>query len=278
MGTATGLPGAHLRRAGRAPRSAVARRAWDYLAGSEGYGRVDLRVDDAGQRVGARGESLPRHLASDAGLARMGAPRAGRTRRCCSASWTRRSTAGARRRPRHDGPVPASGAERSAPHDGRGTRGSGRSRRPTATASRRSPVPSGLFGDDEIPVALEVFDAAVAGSGDDTALGAGRRRGRSPAGSAGDRRPAPSGTYDLYWIAVDPAQLQTRGSALPLAEMERQLAGVARLVVVETAGRRGYARHSRRSTRQRGYTAAAAHPGLLCPGRRPGRLHQGHHR
>ena len=53
--------------------------------------------------------------------------------------------------------------------------------------------------------------------------------------------PCTVGTWDLYWIAVDPA-LQGAGSATLLVdEMERRLAGQARLVVVETAGRADYA-------------------------------------
>lgn len=48
----------------------VARRAWDYLAGSEGYGRVDLRVDDAGQVWVLEVNPCP-DISRDAGLARM---------------------------------------------------------------------------------------------------------------------------------------------------------------------------------------------------------------
>ncbi|HEX5817887.1 MAG TPA: hypothetical protein VFY20_03360 [Gemmatimonadales bacterium] len=49
---------------------AAARRAWDYLAGSEGYGRVDLRVDDAGQVWVLEVNPCP-DISRDAGLARM---------------------------------------------------------------------------------------------------------------------------------------------------------------------------------------------------------------
>lgn len=123
---------------------------------------------------------------------------------------------------------------------------------------------TGLFGDDEIPVALEVFDAAVAGSDDYTALGA----------DAGDAlagwicwgpTPCTVGTFDLYWIAVDPAQHNAGIGSLLLAEMERQLAGVARLVVVETAGRAAYA-PTRAFYERRGYTAAARIPDFYAPG------------
>ena len=50
---------------------AVARQAWDALASGEGYGRVDLRVDDEGQPCVLEVNPNP-DLSSDAGLARMG--------------------------------------------------------------------------------------------------------------------------------------------------------------------------------------------------------------
>jgi ribosomal protein S18 acetylase RimI-like enzyme len=123
---------------------------------------------------------------------------------------------------------------------------------------------TGLFGADEIPVALEVFAAAVAGSDDYTALGA-----DAGGGLAGwicwGPTPCTDGTYDLYWIAVDPAQHNAGIGSLLLAEMERQLAGVARLVVVETAGRAAYA-PTRAFYQRRGYAAAARIPDFYAPG------------
>jgi ribosomal protein S18 acetylase RimI-like enzyme len=123
---------------------------------------------------------------------------------------------------------------------------------------------TGLFGDDEIPVALEVFDAAVAGSDDYTALGA--IAGDALAGwICWGPTPCTVGTYDLYWIAVDPAQHNAGIGSLLLAAMERQLAGLARLVVVETAGRAAYA-PTRAFYERRGYTAAARIPDFYAPG------------
>ena len=49
----------------------VARQAWELMAGSEGYGRVDLRVSNAGQPCVIEVNPCP-DLSSDAGLARMG--------------------------------------------------------------------------------------------------------------------------------------------------------------------------------------------------------------
>ena len=88
-------------------------------------------------------------------------------------------------------------------------------------------------------MALEVFDAAVAGSPDYEALGA--ELGGSLAGwICWGHTPCTVGTWDLYWMAVEPAQQGSGvGSAL-LAEMESRLQGRARLIVVETAGRPEY--------------------------------------
>ena len=123
---------------------------------------------------------------------------------------------------------------------------------------------TGLFSDDEIPVALEVFDAAVAGSDDYAALGA--AVGDTLAGwICWGPTPCTVGTFDLYWIAVDPAQHNAGIGSLLLAEMERQLAGLARLVVVETAGRAEYAA-TRAFYERRGYAAVARIPDFYAPG------------
>jgi len=98
----------------------------------------------------------------------------------------------------------------------------------------------GLFRDDEVPVALEVFDAAVAGSPDYEALGV-EAEGSLAGWICWGPTPCTLGTWDLYWMAVDPArQGLGLGTAL-VEEMERRIAGRARLVIVETAGRPDYA-------------------------------------
>jgi GNAT superfamily N-acetyltransferase len=82
----------------------------------------------------------------------------------------------------------------------------------------------GLFRDDEIPVALEVFDAAVAGSLDYLALGA-EHDGRLAGWICWGPTPCTLGTHDLYWMAVDPA-LHGAGVGTALVHaMERRLAG-----------------------------------------------------
>lgn len=122
----------------------------------------------------------------------------------------------------------------------------------------------GLFRDDELPVAMEVFDAAVAGSPDYTALGA-EVDGRLAGWICWGPTPCTVATWDLYWMAVDPA-LHGLGLGTALVdEMERRLLGRARLVVVETAGRADYA-PTRAFYEARGYRAVALIPDFYAPG------------
>jgi GNAT superfamily N-acetyltransferase len=116
-----------------------------------------------------------------------------------------------------------------------------------------------------------VFDAAVAGTRpelanepDYTALGA-DAEGRLVGWICWGPTPCTLGTYDLYWMAVDPAvQRGGVGTAL-LVEMERQLVGRARLIVVETAGRADYAA-TRSFYESRGYRPTARIPEFYAPG------------
>jgi GNAT superfamily N-acetyltransferase len=125
----------------------------------------------------------------------------------------------------------------------------------------------GLFREDEIPVALEVFDDAVRISSPDApyvALGA-DVDGRLAGWICWGPTPCTLGTYDLYWMAVDPSvQGSGIGTAL-INEMERRLSGKARLIVVETAGRRDYSA-TRAFYQARGYQATATIPEFYGPG------------
>jgi GNAT superfamily N-acetyltransferase len=125
----------------------------------------------------------------------------------------------------------------------------------------------GLFREDEIPVALEVFDEAVRTSSSDApyvALGA-DVDGRLAGWICWGPTPCTLGTYDLYWMAVDPSvQGSGVGTAL-IIEMERILKGTARLIVVETAGRPDYSA-TRRFYEARGYRATATIPEFYGPG------------
>ncbi len=125
----------------------------------------------------------------------------------------------------------------------------------------------GLFREDEIPVALEVFDEAVRTSSSEApylALGA-DVDGRLAGWICWGPTPCTLGTYDLYWMAVDPlVQGSGIGTAL-IIEMERILRGTARLIVVETAGRPDYSA-TRRFYEARGYRATATIPDFYAPG------------
>lgn len=96
----------------------------------------------------------------------------------------------------------------------------------------------GTFKDDEIAVAMELVDLAVAGSADyrvlvcDTDDGSGALLGYVCYGPT----PMTSGTYDLYWIASR-ASARGRGVGTALVHaMETELrAASARIVRIETS-------------------------------------------
>jgi GNAT superfamily N-acetyltransferase len=122
------------------------------------------------------------------------------------------------------------------------------------------------FREDEIPVALEVFDAAVQGGPDQSysVLGA-DLDSRLVGWICWGPTPCTLGTYDLYWMAVEP---QSQGSGIGtvlLDEMERRLSGLARLIIIETAGRPEYA-GTRAFYEARGYRATATIPDFYAPG------------
>jgi ribosomal protein S18 acetylase RimI-like enzyme len=123
---------------------------------------------------------------------------------------------------------------------------------------------TGLFGPDEVAIAVELLDESLAGDGDYRFLGA----------YAGDElvgyacwgpTPGTTGTFDLYWIVVDPArQGQGVGTHLLRAVEELLTADHGRLVVVETSSRAGYA-PTRAFYERRGYAQAARIPGYYAP-------------
>jgi ribosomal protein S18 acetylase RimI-like enzyme len=123
-----------------------------------------------------------------------------------------------------------------------------------------------LFREDEVPIALEVFDEAVSGRPTNTynLLGA-ELDGRLVGWICWGPTPCTLGTYDLYWMAVDPeAQGTGIGTAL-LLELERRLAGLARLIVIETAGRADY-EGTRAFYQGRGYSPISVIPDFYAPG------------
>jgi len=114
-------------------------------------------------------------------------------------------------------------------------------------------VSTGSFSDDEIKVALELFDD---GAPDYEFIGAfvdGALMGYACFGPT----PATDGTWDLYWLAVYPAA-QGRGIGRALVQWIEQDLGRrgARLLVVETSSRADY-EHTRSFYARGGYKEAA---------------------
>lgn len=116
---------------------------------------------------------------------------------------------------------------------------------------------TGIFNDDEVSVALELFDGTVAGRESDYEF-VGAFQGERLIGYACyGPTPATENTFDLYWIAVHPkAQRSGSGSAL-MTEVERRLSERrARMLVVETSSRDDY-EPTRQFYQKRGYEQAA---------------------
>ncbi|NUO95568.1 MAG: GNAT family N-acetyltransferase [Gemmatimonadaceae bacterium] len=127
-------------------------------------------------------------------------------------------------------------------------------------------VETGAFNADEVAVALALFDAsqaalaAPASDADDSTdyefVGAFEEE-RLVGYACFGATPATDGTYDLYWLAVDPA-VQGRGIGRALVrDVEQQLvARGGRLLVVETSSRADYAA-TRQFYARSGYAEAA---------------------
>jgi ribosomal protein S18 acetylase RimI-like enzyme len=134
-----------------------------------------------------------------------------------------------------------------------------------------------VFRDEEIQVAIELFDVAFGEpAGSNAALPAGSMNStNAPASSdyfflgaftpeeelAGfacyGPTPGTDNTYDLYWIAVHPDAQGSGSGTILLNEVERRLRGLnARLVVVETSSRSDY-KHTRGFYLRRGYVESA---------------------
>ena len=127
-------------------------------------------------------------------------------------------------------------------------------------------VETGAFNADEVAVALALFDASQA-AGDARAGAIDAPTDYEFVGAFEEEHlvgyacfgatPATDGTYDLYWLAVDPA-VQGRGIGRALVrEVEQTLAARGgRLLVVETSSRPDYA-GTRQFYARSGYAEAA---------------------
>lgn len=124
---------------------------------------------------------------------------------------------------------------------------------------------TGLFREDEVATAVELLDDSLAGDDDYRFVGAFERDTLVGYACWGPT-PGTEGTYDLYWIVVDPASQGTGVGSQLLHEVESRLtAHSARLLVVETSSRADYA-PTRGFYERRGYTRAATIPGYYAPG------------
>lgn len=125
---------------------------------------------------------------------------------------------------------------------------------------------TGLFRPEETAIAVELLDESLAGDDDYRFLGAYTEGGDELVGyGCWGPTPGTQGTYDLYWIVVDPAwQARGVGTQLLIA-VERALMGDGgRLIVVETSSRAAYAA-TRAFYERRGYAVAATLPGYYAP-------------
>lgn len=159
---------------------------------------------------------------------------------------------------------------------------------------------TGVFREEELQIAAEVFGDAVgaaeaaAATGDSPSAQMPAGSTRPPAAPAASAASAPQpslpyyllgaeldgrlvgwicwgatpcteGTWDLYWLAVDPATHGQGVGSVLVEEMESRLRGKARLIAVDTSGRADYA-PTRRFYQARGYKAAAVVPDFYAPG------------
>ena len=141
--------------------------------------------------------------------------------------------------------------------------------RPVGRAQRapleRLTAATGLFRPDEVAIAVELLDDALAGDDDYRFLGAYAADDLVGYACWGPT-PGTTGTFDLYWIVVDPARQGAGvGSQLLVAVEAKVTTDHGRLIVVETSSRAEYA-STRAFYERRGYTAAARLPGYYAPG------------
>lgn len=126
---------------------------------------------------------------------------------------------------------------------------------------------TGLFRDEEIAIAVEVFESAARQPGKDYhGLGAFDDEGALTGFVCFGPTPGTLGTWDLYWIVVHPsAQRQGIGHRL-MDAAELAIAGArGRMVVVETSSRPDYGA-TRGFYVNRGYRRAARIPDYYAPG------------
>ena len=127
-------------------------------------------------------------------------------------------------------------------------------------------VDTGVFKPAEVEVGMEVLDSYLDAPGVDySAIGV--FRGRKLLGYACyGATPLTVGTWDLYWIAVAPAEQGQGIGTLLLHEVEQRLSDAGeRLLVIETSSQPSYA-PTRAFYERHGYTMIARIADFYMPG------------
>lgn len=100
---------------------------------------------------------------------------------------------------------------------------------------------AGNFTADEIATALEVIDEALAGDPDYTVFVVESESGSVAGYECHGPTPLTTGTFDLYWIAVDPnAQKRGYGRVLLRAAEDDVKRRGGRLLLIETSSQSSY--------------------------------------
>jgi len=234
-----------------------ARAAW-HAAGCQDYARVDLRVDGTGQPYVLEINPNP-DIAPDAGFAAALEAAAIPYADFVGAMVANAAARWQARRPQ-PAATPATGAEAA-----------GMTVRWSVPADRE-PILAAIaatlaFRPDEQAIAREVLnDALRDGPAGDYQSYTAELDGAVAGWICFGPTPCTVGTFDIYWIAVDPAA-QGRGvgtALMALAEAEIRAAG-GRLAVAETSGRPSYAA-TRRFYGRLGYHEAAIIPNFYALG------------
>jgi ribosomal protein S18 acetylase RimI-like enzyme len=101
---------------------------------------------------------------------------------------------------------------------------------------------SSSFTPEEVATALEVIDEALSGDDDYIVNVLQNEQGEAIGYECHGPTPLTAGTYDLYWIAVDPgAQKRGFGRRLLAAAEEDVARRGGRLLLIETSSQPGYA-------------------------------------
>jgi ribosomal protein S18 acetylase RimI-like enzyme len=126
---------------------------------------------------------------------------------------------------------------------------------------------TGVFNAEEVGVALELFDETFTPPGSDYSfVGAFTMDDELVGYACYGPTPATDRTFDLYWIAVDPAAQRTGTGSILMTEVERRLQDErARMLVVETSSRSDYA-PTRAFYQRRGYLEAGRVREFYAPG------------